>query len=1432
MFERLWIVPSLLQQTSSSSGSSRPFRRARRANSPTASGSNQRRLTLERLEDRLAPATLTVNSIADTANASDPYLSLREAVAIVNSPTLPNGLSSQILHQISGTLHAGGADTLGFDPGTVTGPIVLGGTQLVLSLPASTATVTLDGGSARVTVDGNDRSRILQVNTGVQAILDHLTITHGSTSDPGGGIYNAGNLTVRNSLLESNSAHDGGGIVNYSTLTVTSSTLSANSAYYGGGIYSAGTVTVTGSTLSSNSANLLDGGGGGIYSQGQVLTLTNSTLQSNSAAYGGGISCVDPALTISGCTISSNSASRGGGLFNNGQEATVLDSTFDGNLADQGGGIFSQASLTVTNSTLSSNSASNPGGGIFAVPVLTPAVLQNTLLAGNLAPAAPDMYGPVNSSSSNNLISSADSNLIGMSNGRNGNLLGTRTNPIDPRLGPLADNGGPTLTRSLLSDSPARGAGSLTFATTTDQRGLPRTAGGEIDLGAFQTQAAVAGPQVVLSEPGGTLDPPVNQVQLTFNHPMDSTTLTPAQFSLTGPGGVIAVTGVTAVTGTNNQQFDVAFASQTRAGDYALTVSAAIRDSHGTQASNPFTARFTLTGTGPSVLTVNSTADTANDSDPYLTLREAITLLNSPSLPSDLSPQIRAQISGTVHGGDDHIVFDPGLAGAAIVLSGTQIELSWVGSPLTIDGGTAGITLDGNNASRIFQVDSGVRVSLTHLTVQDGNGITNATFPRVGGGINNQGILTLTNCTVTGNVTGHRAGEQMVGEGGGIASDGVLTIDNCTLRGNSSDFSGGLFGDGTVTVRNSTLESNTAFGIGGGFGGAIGNGLGTMTVQNCTFRSNLAAFNIGGNGFGGAIDNSGTLTVANCWFESNSANASGGGAINNEGTATVTDCTFASNVSGGDGGAIANDFHGMLTATGCAFVNNQAQYGGAISDRDNNIVSTFNCTFCGNSADYGGAIEILQGTVALIDTTVSGNSALQSGGGLYTFFSGQTVFILRNTIVAGNTAPSSPDLFGPVNSISSYNLVGNGTGLTGISNGLEHNQVGTSASPINALLTPLGWYGGPTQTMALLPGSPAHLTGDPAFAGGYDQRGQLAAYPGPIDIGSFQVQANPFVVTTLTDPGRQFGLLSLREAVNLADALPGDNTVSFSTTFDSGTVTLTAGELELSGAGGVRTIDGGNRITLSSNHASRLFLIDATVRAILIRLNLANGSSDSGGAIFNSGILTLAYSTLYGNAAVFGGAICNVGALRMYGSTLGYNFAYYQGGGLFNASLLTAFNDTFLYNTAFHDGGAIYTETGSVTLTSLTISLNNSANGGGLAVTAGSVLLHNCIVAGNLDDTSTAASDIAGTLSASSSYNLIGTGGSGGLSDGSNHNHVGVADPGLTTPDFSSTLSPVFGFTSSSPALGMGDPTLLSDPLLRLDQHGNVRSNPPNIGAV
>jgi hypothetical protein len=172
---------------------------------------------LEILEDRLAPATLLVNSTADTANATDAYLSLREAIAIVNSPAL-SSLSTQIQHQITGALHAGGSDTIQFDHTQVTTPIILGGTQLELSLPSSTATITLDGG-AGITVNGNNASRVFLVDSGVTASLSGLTISHGSVTGAsgsganaqGGGIFNSGTLMVSNCSLTSNSATGGSG---------------------------------------------------------------------------------------------------------------------------------------------------------------------------------------------------------------------------------------------------------------------------------------------------------------------------------------------------------------------------------------------------------------------------------------------------------------------------------------------------------------------------------------------------------------------------------------------------------------------------------------------------------------------------------------------------------------------------------------------------------------------------------------------------------------------------------------------------------------------------------------------------------------------------------------------------------------------------------------------------------------------------------------------------------------------------------------------------------------------------------------------------------------------------------------------------------------------------------------------------------------------
>jgi hypothetical protein len=456
-------------------------------------GPDRCRPRLEALEDRLAPATLTVNSTADTANVTDAYLSLREAIAIVNSATLPSGLSAQITGQISGTLHAGGTDTIQFDHTTVTTSITLGGKQLELTLPGSTAALTIDGGTTGITVDGNHASKIFQVDGGVQATLTNLTLTHGQNPF-GGGTDNGGTLTISNSTLADNSAAGGfgGGIDNGGTLTISNSTLTGNSAAggFGGGIDNGGTLTISNSILTGNSATMV---GGGIYNAG-TLTIGNSTLTGNSTAgQGGGILNERGTVAVRNSTLAGNSAKDGGGISNEVGTVAVSNSTLAGNSVvgngvggdGDGGGIFNGDTLTISNSTLTGNSASFDGGGIFNY--LGTLTIGNNTLAGNSAgDLGGGIYSNVPFTLNNTIVASspAGGDVAGSFTGSH-NLFGSVA------LGPLANDGGPTQTMAPPAGSPAIDAGDsslVPIGVTTDQRGFARISGAAVDIGAFEVQ--------------------------------------------------------------------------------------------------------------------------------------------------------------------------------------------------------------------------------------------------------------------------------------------------------------------------------------------------------------------------------------------------------------------------------------------------------------------------------------------------------------------------------------------------------------------------------------------------------------------------------------------------------------------------------------------------------------------------------------------------------------------------------------------------------------------------------------------------------------------------------------------------------------------------------------------------------------------------------
>ncbi len=303
----------------------------------------------------------------------------------------------------------------------------------------------------------------------------------------------------------------------------------------------------------------------------------------------------------------------------------------------------------------------------------------------------------------------------------------------------------------------------------------------------------------------------------------------------------------------------------------------------------------------------------------------------------------------------------------------------------------------------------------------------------------------------------------------------AAVLNNLAISNGYGVNGGGIYSAGTLTVSNSTLLGNSA----GWAGGGIFNDYGTATVSNSTLLGNSAATAYGG----GIMSNGGTLTVSNSTLSGNSAAYDGGGIFNNYGTATVSNSTLSGNSAAMCGGGIYN-CSGTLTVS--------------------------NSTLSGNSATHGGGgIFNDRGTAMVSNSTLSGNSAAD-GGGIYNYSGALTVL---GSIVAGNTG-SDPDIYGSVTSDSAYDLIGDGAGMSGISNGdPNHNQVGSGSNPINPLLAPLGNHGGPTETMPLLPGSPAIDAGSNALAVDAngkplttDQRGLPRTVNGTVDIGAVESQ--------------------------------------------------------------------------------------------------------------------------------------------------------------------------------------------------------------------------------------------------------------------------------------------------------------------------------------
>jgi hypothetical protein len=310
-------------------------------------------------------------------------------------------------------------------------------------------------------------------------------------------------------------------------------------------------------------------------------------------------------------------------------------------------------------------------------------------------------------------------------------------------------------------------------------------------------------------------------------------------------------------------------------------------------------------------------------------------------------------------------------------------------------------------------------------------------------------------------------GGQSATSGGGIRNGENLTLANSIVSDNAAATSGGgISNGGELTLMNSTVSGNRASISGGGIAGLSG----TITLLNSTIPGNQVTGTSGAGG--GGIRNQDRLTLIGSTVSGNSSSVAGGGISNfgefGENSATVTNSTVSGNSAGTVGGGI----------------------------------------YTGNSDPSRNSF------LSLLNSTVVGNSAASQGGGINRDVNSAAAGFtsLTNSLLALNAAPSAPDVFatfcGSSPCDARFNLIGVGDGATGVTHGVDGNQVGTTNGPINPNVGPLAGNGGGTQTHALKPGSPAIDAASTLAGPSTDQRGLLRPQGPASDIGSYERQVN------------------------------------------------------------------------------------------------------------------------------------------------------------------------------------------------------------------------------------------------------------------------------------------------------------------------------------
>jgi hypothetical protein len=368
-----------------------------------------------------------------------------------------------------------------------------------------------------------------------------------------------------------------------------------------------------------------------------------------------------------------------------------------------------------------------------------------------------------------------------------------------------------------------------------------------------------------------------------------------------------------------------------------------------------------------------------------------------------------------------------------------------------------------------------------------------------GGGLGNTSSNPiLSNITFSGN--------RATASGGGMFnySSSVPVLTDVTFVANSAQDGGGMKNHYSNPVLTGVTFSKNSLTYVGGSGGGMSNYYSNPNLLNVTFSENSPAY------VGGGMSNHGSNpTLTNITFDKNSATNSGGGMSNwSSSSPILNNVTFSEN-SAPLGGGMKNAYNSSPTLTNVTFLGNSATDGGGMENFSSSNPTLTNVTFMNNSATYGGGMENLSSSNPTLTNVTFMNNSATHGGGMYIYNDSPNTQI-HNSIFWGNTADvGEAQIRNYSNSLVLRDSV--------IQNGCPAGSTCTNIITADPMLGTLGNYGGFTQTIPLLPGSPAIDAGTNTGCPATDQRGVTRPQGSHCDIGAYEFTNTPSGTLTTWD---------------------------------------------------------------------------------------------------------------------------------------------------------------------------------------------------------------------------------------------------------------------------------------------------------------------------